>query len=187
MARHYVLGPDDLTLIGAKRRAPNRLGFAVQLCLLRHPGQGLGPGEHPPEQLVAFVAEQLRLNPSAFAEYAARDQTRREHGVELQAVLGLQRFDFPAWRECLRVGTEAAWATDRGEPIVRAMLDQLRRRLILGFGVLDPVSGDQGANQRAEESFSPSARVMDELKEPKIEREFLLRNAAMRPQPGPQQ
>jgi len=36
--------------------------------------------------------------------------------------------------------------------------------LILGFGVLDPVSGDQGANQRAEESFSPSARVMDELK-----------------------
>src|SRR4051794_40001689 len=62
-----------------------------------------------------------------------------------------------------------------------------RAWLILGFGVLDPVSGDQGANQRAEESFSPSARVMDELKEPKIEREFLLRNAAMRPQPGPQQ
>lgn len=127
MARHYVLCPDDLTLIGAKRRAPNRLGFAVQLCLLRHPGHGLAPGEHPPEQLVAFVAEQLGLNPSAFAEYAARDQTRREHGVELQAILGLQRFGFPAWRECLRVGTEAAWATDRGEPIVRAMLDQLRR------------------------------------------------------------
>ena len=131
MARHYVLAPDDLVLIRAKRRAPNRLGFAIQLCLLRYPGQGLGPGEHPPEPLVGFVAEQLGLTPDAFAEYAARDQTRREHAVELQALLGLRRFGFPAWRDCLRVGTEAAWATDRGEPIVRAMLDQLRRTNIM--------------------------------------------------------
>ena len=131
MARHYVLAPDDLVLIGAKRRAPNRLGFAIQLCLLRYPGQGLGPGEHPPEPLVGFVAEQLGLTAGAFAEYAARDQTRREHAVELQALLGLRRFGFPGWRDCLRVATEAAWATDRGEPIVRAMLDQLRRTNIM--------------------------------------------------------
>ncbi len=131
MARHYVLAPDDLVLVGAKRRAPNRLGFAIQLCLLRYPGQGLGPGEHPPEPLVGFVAEQLGLASGAFAEYAARDQTRREHAAELQALLGLRRFGFPAWRDCLRVGTEAAWATDRGEPIVRAMLDQLRRTNIM--------------------------------------------------------
>jgi TnpA family transposase len=131
MARHYILAPDDLVVIGAKRRAPNRLGFAIQLCLLRYPGQGLGPGEHPPEPLVAFVAEQLGLTAAAFAEYAARDQTRREHALELQAVLGLRRFGFPAWRECLRVGTEAACSTDRGEPIVRAMLDQLRRTSII--------------------------------------------------------
>lgn len=131
MARHYVLAPDDLVLIGAKRRAPNRLGFAIQLCLLRYPGQGLGPGEHPPEPLVGFVAEQIGLTPGAFAEYAARDQTRREHAAELQALLGLRRFGFPAWRDCLRVGTEAAWATDRGEPIVRVMLDQLRRTNIM--------------------------------------------------------
>src|SRR3954451_11378454 len=60
-------------------------------------------------------------------------------------------------------------------------------RLILGFGVLDPVSGDQGADQRAEESLASFTRVMDELKEPEIEGEFLLRNAAMRPKPGAKQ
>ena len=67
MARHYVLTPDDVVLVGAKRRAPNRLGFAIQLCLLRYPGQGLGPGEHPPEPLVGFVAEQLGLASGGFA------------------------------------------------------------------------------------------------------------------------
>lgn len=127
MARHYVLGAEDLKLIGSKRRAPNRLGFAVQLCLLRYPGHGLGPGEYPHELLVAFVAEQLSVAPSAFAEYATRDQTRREHAFELQRVLGIQRFGFAAWRNCLRIGAEAAWATDRGEPIIVAMLDHLRR------------------------------------------------------------
>jgi len=45
MTRHYVLGADDLALVGARRRASNRLGFAVQLCALRHPGGVLDPLE----------------------------------------------------------------------------------------------------------------------------------------------
>ncbi len=50
MAKHYVLSAEDLALVRTKRRTSNRLGFAVQLCLLRHPGQGLGPDEHPPRR-----------------------------------------------------------------------------------------------------------------------------------------
>ena len=61
------------------------LGFAVQLCLLRYPGQGAGPGEHPPEAMIVFVAQQLGVSiQPLFADYALRDQTRREHAVELQ-------------------------------------------------------------------------------------------------------
>jgi Domain of unknown function (DUF4158) len=84
MAKYYVLSADDLALVGAKRRIGNRLGFAVQLCLLRHPGQNLGFGERPPEAMIAFVARQVGALPTAFADYALRDQTRREHAVELQ-------------------------------------------------------------------------------------------------------
>ena len=131
MARHYVLGADDLTLVRAKRRGMNRLGFAVQLCLLRHPGQGLGPGERPPDPMIAFVAEQLGLPPAVLSDYAQRDQTRREHAAELQAALGMRRFGLADWRSCLRIGADAAWATDRGEPIVRAMLDDLRTTGVL--------------------------------------------------------
>lgn len=131
MARHYALSPEDLVLIRAKRRSMNRLGFAVQLCLLRHPGQGLGPGQHPPAAMVDFVAAQLAIPSAAFADYARRDQTRREHAVELQAILGLRSFRLGDWRDCLRVGADAAWATDRGEPIVQAMLAHIRSRNVL--------------------------------------------------------
>jgi hypothetical protein len=76
--------------------------------------------------MIAFAARQLGVLSSDFADYAQRDQTRREHAVELQRYLGLRRFGLADWRRCLHVGTDAAWATDRGEPIVHAMLAELR-------------------------------------------------------------
>ncbi|MGZ9083587.1 MAG: DUF4158 domain-containing protein [Rhodoplanes sp.] len=130
LAKHYVLSSEDLAFIRTKRRSGNRLGFAVQLCLLRHPGQGLGI-EHPPEAMIAFIAHQLGDSAAAFAEYALRDQTRREHAVELQKLLFLRSFRLADWRACLQVGTNAAWATDRGEPIVQAMLAHLRADNVL--------------------------------------------------------
>ena len=131
MARHYVLSAEDLTVIRTKRRTVNRLGFAIQLCLLRYPGQGLGPGEHPPEAMIVFVAHQLGVSPATFADYALRDQTRREHAVELQQHFRLRNFGLADWRACLQVGTNGASATDRGEPIVQAMLAHLRTTNVL--------------------------------------------------------
>ncbi len=84
MARHYVLGPGDLALVRAKRRAANRLGFAIQLCALRYPGRALEPLETPPASMLSFVAKQIGVDPALFGEYARRDETRREHLIELQ-------------------------------------------------------------------------------------------------------
>ena len=131
MVRHYMLGPEDLALIRTKRRSINRLGFSVQLCLLRYPGLGMGPAEQPPERMIAFVADQLAVPSAVFADYAQRDQTRREHAIELQRYLCLRSFGLADWRSCLRVGADAAWATDRGEPIVQAMLAHLRANGVL--------------------------------------------------------
>ena len=143
MARHYVLGADDLALVRARRRASNRLGFAVQLCVLRHPGGVLDPPKSPPAADACLRRETDRVPIRAlFADYAHRDQTRREHVVELQRYLGLRSFGLADWRSCLRVGTDAAWATDRGEPIVRAMLAHLRANRRLAS-----VGGGVGANR----------------------------------------
>ncbi len=163
MARHYVLGAADLALIRSKRRAANRLGFAVQLCLLRHPGGGLEPGGHPPGAVLAFVAEQLGTPPSSFAGYAARDQTRREHAAELQSVLGLRSFRLADWRACLGVGAEAAWATDRGEPIVAAMLGHLRAAVVVvpGAAVLERIGLAARARARRQ-AFARLAEGMDD-------------------------
>ena len=40
LERNYVLADDDLDLICTRRSAENRLGLAIHIALLRHPGQG---------------------------------------------------------------------------------------------------------------------------------------------------
>lgn len=40
IAACYTFSPDDLDWIEARRRPANKLGAAVQLALLRHPGLG---------------------------------------------------------------------------------------------------------------------------------------------------
>ena len=46
--RLYTLGPDDLAQVARRRRGANRLGYAVQLCYLRHPGRRLLTGMRCP-------------------------------------------------------------------------------------------------------------------------------------------
>ena len=52
LARHYTLTRSDQELVAARRGNANRLGFAVQLALLRHPGMGLAHMEEPVDALV---------------------------------------------------------------------------------------------------------------------------------------
>ena len=41
LIRHYSLSGDDIMLALSKRGHRNKFGFALQLCLLRHPGRPL--------------------------------------------------------------------------------------------------------------------------------------------------
>lgn len=76
LSRHYLLVEDDLRLVQARRRDFNRLGNAVQLTVLKHLGRGLRKGEAPPGVVVAFLANQLRIDLFTYALYSAREPTR---------------------------------------------------------------------------------------------------------------
>ena len=77
LIRHYSLSPADRLEIELRRRNHNRLGFAVQLCLMRYPGRVLGAEETPPRAMLRYVADQIGAAPKALAHYARREETRR--------------------------------------------------------------------------------------------------------------
>lgn len=47
LARLYSFEPSDIDIIGARRERRNRLGVALQLALLRHPGTTLAQNDLP--------------------------------------------------------------------------------------------------------------------------------------------
>jgi TnpA family transposase len=84
LLQYYTLSVRDLATVRQHRGDHNRLGFAVQLCYLRYPGRVLAENETPPAALLGIVAAQLQVQPALWDEYARRDETRREHLIELQ-------------------------------------------------------------------------------------------------------
>lgn len=131
MVRHYTFSPDDLALIRQRRRDANRLGFAVHLAYLRFPGRVLGIDEIPPADLLAFIADQLGIQPESLNEYARREETRWEHLGELQGYLGVRPFRRADYRATAKVAMDEAIGSDRGDGIVAAMIGDLRERGIL--------------------------------------------------------
>jgi len=131
IVRHYTFSADDLSLIRQRRRAANRLGFAVHLAYLRFPGRVLGSDEAPPVEMLAFVASQIECDAADFASYARRSETRWEHIGELQSYLDVRPFRRDDTRAVVRIALEQANGTDRGDAIVSAMIEHLRDKRVL--------------------------------------------------------
>ena len=93
LAKHYTVADEDRPLIEAKRGDANRLGFALHLALLRHPGFGIRHDDVVPDFLIRHLAAQLDIAPTAFEGYAHRAQTRLEHAWEAMERLRLRAFE----------------------------------------------------------------------------------------------
>jgi TnpA family transposase len=131
LIEHYVLSEQDLSLIRQRRGDHNRLGIALQLALLRFPGTALLADEAPPQELIDFLALQLHVPSSAWGEYAQRDETRREHLLELQTHYGIRSFTLGQYRLLAAWLLSTALQTNRGIALVRAAIEELRRRSVI--------------------------------------------------------
>lgn len=80
LAAHYALSEADMSLIRQRRGDANRLGFAIQLCLLRHPGTAPAEDTDVPLELVSWMASRLGIQTDTWDEYGTRGETRQEHG-----------------------------------------------------------------------------------------------------------
>ena len=131
LIRHYTLSPSDRLEIEVRRRKHNQLGFAVQLCMMRHPGRALMVHEIPPRAMLNYIAEQLDADPESFRSYARREETRREHIAHLLSYFGKRTATAQDRRAALLSAVETATATDKGHSIAQAIVTTLRERKVL--------------------------------------------------------
>lgn len=126
LIRHYTLDATDRLECELRRRPHNKLGFAIQLCVIRQTGRLLGDDEQLPSAIVEHVADQLGVEPRAYAIYARRAQTRFDHSRHLTDYLGLHVVNREDRRAALLAATEMAASGDKGLPIATAVVNAFR-------------------------------------------------------------
>jgi hypothetical protein len=131
LLQHYVLSVRDLAAARQHRGDHNRLGFAVQLCYLRYPGRVLAENETPPAAVLGMVAAQLQVQSALWDEYAQRDETRREHLIELQHLYGFQPFTSQKYREFAQGLIPLADRTHQAMVLARCVIEQLRSEQVI--------------------------------------------------------
>ena len=111
LIRHYAFGETDLSLIRQRRGDANRLGVAVQLCLLRFPGQGLLPDASMPMSLLQWIGRQLRIDDAAL---------RLEEAGQMRVVVD---------RESIRIHRQHPFdgSIEPHHRLVRQTIDQIDR------------------------------------------------------------
>ncbi|MFF4795539.1 DUF4158 domain-containing protein [Streptomyces sp. NPDC001276] len=125
---HFTEDPDEGQLAGsflldqtarrramAARGARNRIGWAVQLGTIRYLGTFLNNPEEVPAVVVAYVAEQLGLEPAAFAGYGS-SESRWDHQEQIRDGYGYTKFEFDQWFALARwlyLDYFAPWVRDR--------------------------------------------------------------------------
>jgi TnpA family transposase len=131
LIRHYSLSESDLSLIRQRRGASNRLGFAILLSYMRYPGVILGVGDEAYAPLLSYVAQQVNIDAEAWKRYGQREQTRREHLLELQEVFGFKPFTGGHYRSAVSELSEIALQTDKGIVLATRLVESLRARAVL--------------------------------------------------------
>jgi TnpA family transposase len=131
LEERYSFTPSDLEFIGAHRTNSNRLGIAVQLCFLRHPGWAWTPEEAIPGSMLRWIAAQVNADPGDIESYAKRDSTRREHFLELLQEYNWRSFGLHEYREMSAWLMNQAGSTDQGITLITLLISQLRHRRIV--------------------------------------------------------
>lgn len=135
IARLYTFSTADLAIIRRRRRPHNKLGFAVQLAVLRFPGRTLADIEHLPDAVLAYLAHQVDVPVAAFVHYGQRDNTIYEHLDELQRSFGFQTYSWRSARALYRHLIPSALETNRALPLVEIALEFLRDQQIIAPGI----------------------------------------------------
>ncbi|MDN8593152.1 Tn3 family transposase [Paenibacillus sp. 11B] len=153
LGTYYTFSQHDLDIINKHRRDHNRLGFAVQLAILRYPGWSLSDLKHIPDSVISYIAKQVGVAPDVFPLYAQREPTRREHMEEIRQTYGYRNFTLREYRFLSNIMLNFSLENGNSMYLIRVALDELRKQKIIipGMTTIERVVWE--VRQRAEEKI----------------------------------
>ena len=167
----FTLSETDLRQIPANASAANRLGFALQLILLRFLGFHLPELSSVPSQVIDFAASQIDVESEQLSVYGEREQTRSDHRRQIEKYLGYRS----ATQDELQLATEwlmmRSLEHDRPILLLQLLCEHLQTERIVrpGLTILEKMVG--AAREQAErEIHRLLAPLLDEFRTQELDK-----------------
>lgn len=127
LVEHWTLLPNELGLL-IQRTDSNRLGFALLLKFFQSTGRFPQQRQEIPTSVVRYVAKQLNLSPSSYANYDWQGRTIKLHRAQIREFLGFREATVADALELTRWLEKKALAYElKLESLKNAALEHLRQ------------------------------------------------------------
>ncbi len=139
----FTLSPTDLRQIPANASAANRLGFALQLILLRFLGFHLPQLSSVPSEVIDFAASQIDVESEQLGSYGEREQTRSDHQRQIEKYLAYRTATQDDLKHVTGWLTERSLEHDRPILLLQLLCEHLQNERLArpGLTILEKIVG----------------------------------------------
>lgn len=131
LATYYTLSKQDLEIINKRRREKNRLGFAIQLAVLRYPGWPYTHIKSIPDSVIHYISKQIGSTPSSLSLYPQRENTLWDHLKEIRNEYDFVTFTLKEYRMTFKHLHQLAFENGDAIHLLHECIDFLRKNKII--------------------------------------------------------
>ncbi|PEK18519.1 Tn3 family transposase [Bacillus wiedmannii] len=131
LGTYYTFSKRDLEIINKRRREENRLGFAVQLAILRYPGWPYTHIKSIPDSVIHYISKQIGSTPSSLSLYPQRENTLWDHLKEIRNEYDFVTFTLKEYRMTFKHLHQLALENGDAIHLLHECIDFLRKNKII--------------------------------------------------------
>src|SRR5712691_9417618 len=128
---YFTLTEHDCSLIDTYQGESNRLGAALQLCVVRYLGFCPANLHTASSDMTAFLARQLKVDPSVLQDYGKRRMTRSVHFNAVLNHLGFRRVQIEDHEQIVAWLTERALEHDKPSLLFHMICERLKQQQMI--------------------------------------------------------
>ncbi|WP_324657975.1 Tn3 family transposase [Bacillus altitudinis] len=131
LGTYFTFSKRDLEIVDKRRREENRLGFAVQLAVLRYPGWSYTHIKSIPDSVLQYISKQIGASPSSISHYPQRENTLWDHLKEIRSEYDFVTFTLREYRMTFKHLHQLALENGDAIHLLHECIDFLRKNKII--------------------------------------------------------
>ncbi|MBG9550008.1 Tn3 family transposase [Cytobacillus firmus] len=131
LGTYFTFSKRDLEIINKRRREENRLGFAVQLAVLRYPGWPYTHIKSIPDSVIQYISKQISASRSSLSYYPQRENTLWDHLKEIRSEYDFVTFTLSEYRMTFKRLHQLALENGDAIHLLHECIDFLRKNKII--------------------------------------------------------